>query len=120
MLAWNGVAEFEYAFDFPKRDLTPELEATPLSMYFGYLYNFTPRFALGFEALNHYEIVTGSGREHAAFFCGPTLYWSVKKSFFALNFLPQIANLDHEHNPSTYDLDEYERYNIRLLFGLGL
>jgi hypothetical protein len=66
------------------------------------------------------EIVPGKGIEHAAFLAGPSIQYTSGKAFFILNFLPQLVNLNQAKVAGALDLDEYERFNIRLVMGYGL
>lgn len=120
LLAFNAVTELEFELEQEGGTLKANLEATPISLYNAYMYQFSPTFGLGFETLNHMEIVPGKGIEHAAFLAGPSIQYTSGKAFFILNFLPQLVNLNQAKVAGALDLDEYERFNIRLVMGYGL
>jgi hypothetical protein len=128
LIAFNAVGEFEWESEVEiegknangevKQEIEYELEATPVEFDMAYMYNFNPSWGLGLEARNHYEITPKGGLEHSALLLGPTLYWSAKDSRHSIifNFLPQIANMNKSAaQPDALDLDEYEKYDFRLL-----
>lgn len=131
LIAFNAVGEWEWENKVKattvngkvKQENSMKLMATPIEFDLGYMYNFRPNFGLGLEAKNQYEITTEKGLEHAALLLGPTLFWSSRKKDFKilLNFLPEITNLNKsEEEPNALDLDEYEKYQVRLILDFDL
>lgn len=127
LIAFNAVGEWEWEQEIEstvvdgkvKQENKMELAATPVEFDLAYMYNVNPRFGIGLEAKNHYEITPKDGLEHSALLLGPTIYWSSKdsKHSIILNFMPQIANMNKtDKQPDALDLDEYEKYDFRLLF----
>jgi hypothetical protein len=126
LIALNIVGEWEWEQQVKTKTVNGkveqenemELEATPVEFDLAYMYNIKPNFGIGFEAKNHYEITPEKGLEHAALLLGPTLFWKSKDNKHAIifNFLPQITNLyKTAEQPNSLDLDEYEKYDFRLL-----
>lgn len=127
LIAFNAVGEWEWEQEVEttvvdgkvEQENKMELAATPVEFDLAYMYNIKPHFGIGLEAKNHYEITPKGGLEHSALLLGPTLYWSSEdnKHSIIINFLPQIANMNKtDKQPDALDLDEYEKYNFRLLF----
>lgn len=126
LIAFNIVGEWEWEQQVKTKTVNGkvdqknemELEATPVEFDLAYMYNIKPNFGIGFEAKNQYEITTAKGLEHAALLLGPTLYWNSKDNRHTIifNFLPEITNLHKTaEQPNNLDLDEYEKYDFRLL-----
>lgn len=126
LIAFNIVGEFEWEqavkvkMDNGKvvQENKMELAATPLEFDLAYMYQVKPNFGIGLEAINHYEITPAGGLEHSALLAGPSICWNPKdsKHSILINFLPQIANMyKTAAQPNALDLDEYERYNFRIL-----
>lgn len=126
LIAFNIVGEWEWEQEIKstkvngevKHENELELEATPIEFDLAYMYNINPNLGIGLEAKNHYEITPKDGLEHSALLLGPTLYWNSKdnRHTIIVNFLPQIANMNKTASqPNKLDLDEYEKYDFRLL-----
>jgi hypothetical protein len=126
LIAFNAVGEWEWEQQIEtsvtdgkvKQTNEMELEATPLEFDLAYMYNINPSWGIGLEAKNQYEITPKDGLEHSALLLGPTLYWNSKdnRHTIILNFLPEITNMHKsDEQPNALDLDEYEKYDFRLL-----
>lgn len=126
LLALNLVAEFEWEQSTEakvvngevKQESDMELEATPMEIDLAYMYNVRPNFGVGLEAKQHFEVTTEGGLEHSALLAGPTVYWTPKdsKHSFIFSFMPQLTNMNKTAaQPNALDLDEYEKYDFRLL-----
>ncbi len=126
LIAFNIAGEWEWEQEVKGKVINGKVEqenkmklmATPIEFNLGYMYNIRPSFGLGFEAKNQYEITTEKGLEHAALLLGPTLFFNSKDKEYKLilNFLPEITNLRKtDEQPNSLDLDEYEKYQFRLL-----
>jgi len=126
LIAFNAVAEWEWEQKVKGKVVNGKVEqennmklmATPFEIDLAYMYNIKPNFGIGLEAKAHYEITTEKGLEHNALLAGPTLFWNTKdnKHSIIFNFLPEIINLKKtKEQPNDLDLDEYEKYQFRLL-----
>jgi len=126
LIAFNIVSELEWAQEIEtevidgkiEQDSKMALEATPLEFDLAYMYHIKPNFGIGIEAIDHYEITPSGGLEHSALLAGPSLFWNPKdsKHSILINFLPQIMNMyKTAAQPNALDLDEYEKYNFRIL-----
>ncbi len=126
LIVFNAVGEWEWEQQVKGKVVNGKvnqendikLMATPFEMDLAYMYNIKPNFGIGLEAKAHYEITTEKGLEHNALLVGPTLFWNTKDSKHSIifNFLPEIINLKKtEEQPNDLDLDEYEKYQFRLL-----
>lgn len=126
LFAFNAVGEWEWEQEIKTKVINGEVEqenemelaATPMEFDLAYMYNIKTNFGIGFEAKNHYEITPKDGLEHSALLLGPTIYWNSKDNRHSIifNFLPQIANMNKtDKQPNALDLDEYEKYDFRLL-----
>ncbi len=127
LIAFNAVGEWEWeqqvkgkvANGKVEQTNTMKLMAYPVEFDLAYMYSIKPNLGLGLEAKDQYEITTADGLEHNALLAGPTLYWNAKNSKHSIiiNFLPQLTNLRKTSaQPNSLDLDEYEKYQFRLLF----
>jgi hypothetical protein len=56
--------------------------------------------------------------EHAALFLGPAIHYRAEKWWITLTVLPQIVALKGSTGDSV-NLDEFERVQIRLIFGIN-
>jgi hypothetical protein len=96
-----------------------------LELDFGITRHLNKHWSLGLEFRNHNEITDYEDWEHTACFLGPVATYTQEKWWATLTVLPQIwgrqtsggADPDRESN---LVLDEHERVNIRLIFGIGL
>jgi len=113
VLAFNATAEQEWEFerDETERELVLEFTA-------GAAYRLTDHFALGIE-LREKNVFPGmESLEHAAFFAGPAIHFSRDQWWATLTFLPQIVALKGATGDSV-NLDEFERAELRLIFGIS-
>lgn len=105
---FNGTVEQEWKAG--EHELALELSA-------GLAYKLTPHWALGVEALNKRVFPEFASEKHSAYFVGPALHYGAAKWWATLTFLPQIAG-----RPATNggrDLDEFNRFEIRLITGIN-
>jgi len=117
VVAYNAVGEHEWELESKgetEREIILEND-----LAFGYFV--TPSLVLGVEARSHSEIKEGE-LEHTAFFVGPTMAYAQKAWWAALTVQPQVFAIkapDHGGHGSL-DLEEHERLNVRVLFGMDL
>jgi hypothetical protein len=94
-----------------------ELEAT-----FGIARDLGSRWSLGLELRNANEIPDYGRWEDTTFFLGPAISYRQEKWWAALSILPQIYGVNFQGEPdgnSSFVLDEHERVNARLIFGIS-
>jgi hypothetical protein len=114
--AFNAV--FEHEWNFEKKGTTEREMAVEFDL--GLAYFLTPNFSAGIEVRNHNEIPAGKGWEHSALFVGPVVSYATRTWWATLTVLPQLPALKKNDSGSTLILDEHERLNARLLFGIHL
>ena len=118
LLALNIVGEYEMGFGWEDGKTVMEKEIK-VENDFAYLRLIKPNFGLGIELKQHNVFVDGA-MEHSALFGGPTIYYSGARHFIILNILPQWMNMGETKDTDALDLSEYEKFEIRLLFGFGM
>jgi len=112
--AFNAVGEYEAEF------ATPELEHEMILEFdLGAAYFVTPALALGVEVRSHSVGEVGEGFQHSALFAGPVVSYAAPKWWTAFTLLPQVAAV-HGATDHGLDLDEHERVEARMLFGMHL
>lgn len=112
--AFNAVFDHEWNYEekgATKREI--DLEAD-----LGLAYFITPAISVGVEARNHNEIPAGKGWVHSALFVGPVVSYATKTWWATVTVLAQLPALKKNATGSTLILDEHERVNARLLFGV--
>ena len=115
--ALNLVHETEWELDEHETEGVFEVD-------FGLTYNFNSRWSAGFEFRNHNEIPEYEEWGNTAFFIGPVVTYSRENWWATLTVLPQVWG-KHTNGGSDPDgrsgleLEDHERVNIRLIFGIG-
>jgi hypothetical protein len=110
--AFNLVAEQEWELggSETKRESSFEVDA-------GACWFLTPALTAGLELRSH-TVVPGNGEAtRSALFLGPTLAYAHEGFWVAVSVLPQIRALAGASD-GHLDLEEHERVEVRLLFGL--
>lgn len=121
LIAFNGVAEYEKEFEWKNGKFVSDEWETPVEFDLAYMYNVKPAFGIGFELRNHNEITRREGWEHSVLFGGPTINFRGDNWFVIANYLPQWVNLHKTTTaPGNKVLDELERTEARILFGISL
>jgi len=113
--ALNLTHETEWEHDY--EETVGEFEVTA-----GLTRILSPRWALGLEMRHHAEIAEYENWESYAFYLGPVLSYRRDRWWAALTVMPQIYGANFEGNPDDnhyLDLDDHERVNVRLLFGIS-
>jgi hypothetical protein len=110
--ALNLVAEREWGFGQSEttRETTLEVDA-------GACWFFTPRLSAGLEMRSHTVVPGGEEATRSALFLGPTVAYAREGWWVALSVLPQIRALKGASD-GHLDLEEHERVEVRVLFGL--
>jgi hypothetical protein len=118
IIAFNLVNEYEVAYNVKKGTTLHEWE-DGVEADLGFMHMVKPNFGLGIEMKNQNELVV-EGWQHSALFGGPTLFYSGEKHYIILNILPQWANLHKTDDaPNNLVLNDYEKLDVRLLFGFS-
>jgi len=112
-LALNLVHEFELENEAENGEVELEKE-NAIEIDFGYSYNISKNWYLGFELRNHNEIKEGKW-EHSALFGGPTLSYTHDNFWINVTILPQIKGLKGATDNGLV-LDEHEKLETRLIF----
>ena len=112
VLAFNAICEQEWEFENEETETELAVEFTA-----GVAYRFTDRFAVGVEAREVNVFPDMENLEHAAVFLGPTLHYNTNRWWATLTFLPQVAGLRGDTQDGL-NLDEFERMEVRLIFGI--
>jgi hypothetical protein len=111
--ALNLVHETEWEDNF--HETVGEVEAT-----FGLGRQLNPRWTVGLELRNHYEIPEYSEWESMALYAGPVVSYRQEKWWGALTVMPQVWGRNFDGNPDDdrgLELEDHERVNIRLIVG---
>jgi hypothetical protein len=114
--AFNATFEPEWNFEH-KGDTERE---TALEFDLGLAYFVTPAFSAGVEIRNHNEFPEDGGLEHSALYAGPVISYATDRWWATLTVLPQLPALKNGDAGGRLILDEHERVNARLIFGLDL
>jgi len=121
LFAFNGVAEFEKEFDWENSAITNSGWATPVEFDFGYMYDIKPVLGAGFEIVNKNDISRGQGWKNSIMYAGPTINYRGNRWFVIINYLSQLKNIRKTvSSPGSKVLDEHERTEISILFGITL
>ncbi len=113
--AVNTVFEHEWVYENKgkaEREIAIELDL-------GLTYLITSELSAGVEARNR-NFVPEGGFASSALFAGPVVSYGTGRWWATLSALPQLPALKKNDTGSTFILDEHERFNARLLFGMQL
>lgn len=110
--ALNLVAEHEWKFEGPETERESTLEVDG-----GVAWFFTPRLTAGLEIRSHTVFPPGEGPTRSALFLGPTLSFVKGSWWIAASAMPQLRALAGA-SEGHLDLEEHERVEVRVLFGL--
>jgi hypothetical protein len=113
--ALNLIHETEWEDNF--HETVGEVEAT-----FGIGRQLNPRWTMGLELRNHYEIPEYSEWENMALYVGPVVSYRQEKWWGALTVMPQVWGKNFDGNPDDdrwLELEDHELVNIRLILGFN-
>jgi hypothetical protein len=113
VLALNAILEEKWEFE--NEETVRELE---LEFAAGAAYRITDRFAVGLEVSQRNVYEDMNDFEHSALFLGPVLHYGRERWWASLTILPQVAAFKNSTDGSL-DLDEWERAEARLIFGIS-
>jgi hypothetical protein len=111
LVAFNAAYEVEAKFATDETEYEHIVEAD-----FGATYFFRPRFSLGLEARTHHVMVENVDTR-GALYVGPVLSYQHESFWIALTTQWQVASLGGETPGQSFELNEHERFNGRLLIG---
>lgn len=121
LFAFNGVAEFEKEFEWVNGKIKSNGWSTPIEFDLAYMYDIKPTLGIGLEVVNRNDIAKSEGWKNSIFYAGPTLNYRGSRWFVILNYLPQLGNVHKtSFSPNDKVLDEHERTEARILFGITL
>lgn len=91
---------------------------------FGLARQLNPRWSVGIEFRNHNVIPEYNEWEFTAFFLGPVVTYSTEKWWATLTILPQVWGTNTAGGPDPdgvngLELEDHERLDVRLIFGVG-
>jgi hypothetical protein len=110
--ALNLVAEHEWKFDEPETERETAFEVDAAACWF-----LTPRLTAGLEIRSHTVVPPGEEPTRSALFLGPTVSYAKDGWWVAASVLPQVRAL-RGVSDGHLDLEEHERVEVRVLFGL--
>ncbi|MBE0647957.1 MAG: hypothetical protein IH596_09250 [Bacteroidales bacterium] len=113
--ALNLVFEPEWEWEPDKDELEVETKYE-IELNYGLGVDLGKGFTLGVEARNPNVYANDGGWVHSAIYVGPTFSYSTSDFWVNFTFMPQIAGLRGISNNSNLNLDEFERYQFRLMF----
>lgn len=120
LLAFNGIFEYEREFDWSSGKFITSAVEMPVELDFGYQYMFSPKFGVGFEIRNQNGITKNEGWKYSVICAGPTINYRDKRWFIIGNFMPQVTNIKKtEYAPNKLVLDDMERFEGRIIFGIS-
>lgn len=121
IFALNLIDEYVWVHDQVKGKKETVLDEIEFETDLAWLYLCKPNTGFGIEMRQHNVFEEGKDWKHSGLFAGPTLFHSGEKYFIILNLMPQLANLKKSDLvPGALDLNEYEKFSVRLLLGFGL
>jgi hypothetical protein len=121
LFAFNGVVEYEREFEWENGKVKSGQWETPIELDLAWMYNVNYSWGLGCEMRSHNEIASGKGWEHSVLFGGPSINYRGDHFFIIASYLPQWRNLHKTiYAPGNKVLDEHERTEARILFGVSL
>ncbi len=112
VLAFNVTVEEEWEFEKDETERELELEFTA-----GAAYRITDHFAVGLELREANVFPDMDHLRHAALFAGPAIHLSSGRWWATLTVMPQIVALKGSTGDGV-NLDEFERMEVRLIFGI--
>ena len=111
LFAANAVYEMELEFEADETEVEHIIEGDVGAAYF-----VQPRLSLGVEARAH-QVMTEYDGDQGALFVGPGLADQAEGCWIALTTLWQVASLSGQNDGTSLELDDHERFNVRLLVG---
>ncbi len=86
---------------------------------YAFAYNINKNWNIGAEFINKNVFVKADDFTHSALFAGPTLSYANNKFWVNLTALPQINGLKNLDNKKGLNLDEFTKFETRLVFSFA-
>jgi hypothetical protein len=114
-LAYNFILELEREEEEEANGGTEWEKESEIAHTFGVAYSFSPGFSVGLEGVARLLMEgTFKETESHAYFVGPNVHVGTQEWWATLTFLKQV---DIKEN-SGLELDDLEKYEVRLIFGI--
>jgi len=110
--ALNLVAEHEWGFEGAETEQETAFEMDGAACWF-----LTPALTAGLEVRSHTVWLPGDEPTRSALFLGPTVSYARERWWIAASVLPQVRALAGK-SEGHLDLEEHEKVEVRVLFGL--
>jgi len=121
LFAFNLVAEIEQEIERKNGKTELKMESIPVEIDFGYMRNVSKNWGIGFELTDNNRITKNNGWENSVLFAGATLNYRSNRWFLIASILPQITNIHRSiSSPGKRVLDNYEKFEGRLIIGISL
>jgi len=122
LTAFNASIEPEWEFEIENGSEVEAENETKLEFDLATAYFVRPSTSLGIEVRNHNLYFAEGGLQHSALFAGPVVSYSSEAWWATLTVLPQIAKLKgtEADKDNHLVLDELEKLEVRLMFGVDL
>ena len=121
--AFNGTIEPEFEFELEHGDEVEAENEMNFEFNLASAYFLSPSTSLGVEVRNHNLYVPeAGGMQHSAVFAGPVVSYASETWWATLTVLPQIAKLKgtEADEANNLVLDELEKLEVRLIFGMDI
>ena len=83
---------------------------------YAFSYNLNKNWNLGAEIINRNVYIKSDKFTHSALFGGPTIAYCTNKFWINLTAMPQIAGLNKPEESNGLNLDEFTKFETRLIF----
>jgi hypothetical protein len=117
--AVNLILEPEWETTTKNGNVTTEAEIK-YDINYAFSYNINKRWNLGAEIINRNVYLEADDFTHSALFAGPTISYSTDKFWANLTLMPQITGIKNPENQNGLNLDEFTKFETRLIFSLQL
>ena len=87
---------------------------------FGVVHFFSKNFSAGIEVINSNNYTKETGIKHVDLFAGPTIVYYQLSWWVALSVMPQLAALKGKSEGTSFDLDDHEKLDAKLLLSFAL
>lgn len=114
-LALNLAAEPEWELTPGKAEYKLKFESN-----LGLSYSFNSSLSAGIEIRNANVYSKDNGLEHSALFGGPVISYSQPEWWMAFTVMPQLAGFKGKSDGSNLNLNEFTKFEARLLFSFHL
>jgi hypothetical protein len=122
LIAFNATIEPEWEFELEHGDEVEAENEIQFEFNLASAYFVSPSTSLGIEVRNHNLYFSEGGFQHSALFVGPVVSYASEAWWATLTVLPQVAKLKGSEADEDNDLvlDELEKLEVRMIFGVDL